>query len=85
VIGFAAETGDGEQEARRKLTEKGLDLIVLNDVTAPGAEFGADTNLVRLLDRKGGDVRLPLLPKDEVAGRILDWLAARRPARRARS
>lgn len=81
VIGFAAETGDGEQEARRKLADKGLDLIVLNDVTAPGAEFGADTNLVRLLDRTGGDVRLPLLPKDEVAGRILDWLAARRPAR----
>jgi phosphopantothenoylcysteine decarboxylase/phosphopantothenate--cysteine ligase len=84
VIGFAAETGDGEREARRKLVEKGLDLIVLNDVTAPGAEFGADTNVVRLLDRDGGDERLPLLPKDDVAGRILDWLAARRPARRAR-
>jgi phosphopantothenoylcysteine decarboxylase/phosphopantothenate--cysteine ligase len=84
VIGFAAETGDGEREARRKLVDKGLDLIVLNDVTAPGAEFGADTNLVRLLDRDGGDERLPLLPKDEVAGRILDWLAVRRPARRTR-
>ena len=84
VIGFAAETGDGEREARRKLVEKGLDLIVLNDVTAPGAEFGADTNLVRLLDRDGGDQRLPLLPKDEVAGRILDWLAVRRTARRTR-
>ncbi|HWP65591.1 MAG TPA: bifunctional phosphopantothenoylcysteine decarboxylase/phosphopantothenate--cysteine ligase CoaBC [Candidatus Limnocylindria bacterium] len=82
VIGFAAETGGGEREARRKLVEKGLDLIVLNDVTAPGAEFGADTNVVRLLDRAGGDVSLPVLPKTEVASRILDWLAARKPARR---
>jgi phosphopantothenoylcysteine decarboxylase/phosphopantothenate--cysteine ligase len=83
VIGFAAETGDdGEREARRKLAEKGLDLIVLNDVTTPGAEFGADTNLVRLLDRRGGDLRLPLLAKEDVAGRILDWLVARRGARR---
>jgi phosphopantothenoylcysteine decarboxylase/phosphopantothenate--cysteine ligase len=82
VIGFAAETGDGEREARRKLAEKGLDMIVLNDVTTPGAEFGADTNVVRLLDRRGGDVRLPLLPKEDVAGRILDWLVARRGRRR---
>jgi len=82
VIGFAAETGEGEREARRKLAEKGLDLIVLNDVTAPGAEFGSDTNVVRLLDRRGADVRLPLLPKDDVAGRILDWLANRRRPRR---
>jgi phosphopantothenoylcysteine decarboxylase/phosphopantothenate--cysteine ligase len=84
VIGFAAETGDGEGEARRKLAEKGLDLIVLNDVTAPGAEFGGDTNVVRLLDRHGADVRLPVLPKDEVAGRILDWLVAQRAPRRRR-
>jgi phosphopantothenoylcysteine synthetase/decarboxylase len=51
-------------------------------VTTPGAEFGGDTNVARLLDRGGGDVRLPLLPKEEVAGRILDWLVARRGARR---
>ena len=82
VIGFAAETGDGEREARRKLAEKGLDLIVLNDVTAAGAEFGADTNLVHLLDRRGGDVRLPLLSKEDVAGHILDWLVARQARRR---
>jgi phosphopantothenoylcysteine decarboxylase/phosphopantothenate--cysteine ligase len=84
VIGFAAETGDGELEARRKLEDKGLDLIVLNDVTAPGAGFGSDTNVVRLLDRRGADVRLPVLPKDEVASHILDWLAAQRRARRRR-
>jgi phosphopantothenoylcysteine decarboxylase/phosphopantothenate--cysteine ligase len=84
VIGFAAETGDGEREARRKLAAKGLDLIVLNDVTAPGAGFGADTNVVRLLDRHGADLRLPMLPKDAVAGRILDWLVAQRAPRRRR-
>jgi phosphopantothenoylcysteine decarboxylase/phosphopantothenate--cysteine ligase len=81
VIGFAAETHDVEQEARRKLREKRLDLIVVNDVTAEGAGFESDTNLVRLLDRDGLDEPLPLLPKDEVAGRILDWLAARRRPR----
>lgn len=80
VVGFAAETGDGAAEARRKLRDKGLDLIVLNDVTAPGASFGGDTNVVRLFDRRGGDVALPLLSKDEVASRILDWLAGERRA-----
>jgi phosphopantothenoylcysteine decarboxylase/phosphopantothenate--cysteine ligase len=82
VIGFAAETDAGEREARRKLEDKGLDLIVVNDVTAPGAEFGSETNRVRLLDRRGLDEQVPLLPKDEVAGRILDWLVAHRRGRR---
>ncbi|HYR96413.1 MAG TPA: bifunctional phosphopantothenoylcysteine decarboxylase/phosphopantothenate--cysteine ligase CoaBC [Candidatus Binatus sp.] len=78
LIGFAAETHDVAAEARRKLEGKGLDLIVANDVTAPGAGFGSDTNVVRLIDRDGLDEALPVLPKEEVAGRILDWLAARR-------
>jgi phosphopantothenoylcysteine decarboxylase/phosphopantothenate--cysteine ligase len=84
VIGFAAETGDGELEARRKLEDKGLDLIVLNDVTAPGAGFGSDPTVVRLLERGGADVRLPVLPQDAVASHILDGLAAQRRARRRR-
>jgi phosphopantothenoylcysteine decarboxylase/phosphopantothenate--cysteine ligase len=81
VVGFAAETHDLEQEARTKLQAKGLDLVVANDVTLPGAGFGTDTNVVRLLGADGTDEPLPLLPKDEVAGRILDWIAARRPRR----
>lgn len=81
VVGFAAETRDLAAEAQRKLRTKRLDLIVANDVTAPGAGFGSDTNVVRLFDADGGDVALPVLPKDEVAGRILDWVAARRAAR----
>jgi phosphopantothenoylcysteine decarboxylase/phosphopantothenate--cysteine ligase len=78
VIGFAAETHDVVAEARRKLREKHLDLIVANDVTAEGAGFGSDTNVVHLLDAAGLDASLPVLPKDEVAARILDWVVARR-------
>jgi len=63
VVGFAAETHDLVAEARRKLREKGLDLIVANDVTAPGAGFGSDTNAVRLLDARGLDEAVPVLPK----------------------
>lgn len=77
VVGFAAETHDVVAEARRKLLAKGADLIVANDVTAPGAGFGTDTNLVQLIDRDRDEV-LPLLGKDEVAARILDWVRARR-------
>jgi len=83
LIGFAAETHDVAAEARRKLVAKRLDLIVANDVTAPGAGFGADTNVVRLIDGAGLDQTLPVLPKEDVAARILDWVAARRPRARA--
>jgi len=83
VVGFAAETNDVAEEARRKLREKRLDLIVANDVTAPGAGFGSDTNVVQLIDAGGETQALPVLPKEEVAGRILDWLVARRERRPA--
>jgi phosphopantothenoylcysteine decarboxylase/phosphopantothenate--cysteine ligase len=84
IVGFAAETRDLEAEGRRKLAEKHLDLIVANDVTAPGAGFEVDTNRVRLLDCSGGDVELPLLSKDAVADRILDWVARARSEAEAR-
>ena len=76
VVGFAAETGDLVARARRKLTEKALDLIVANDVTVPGAGFGTDTNRVTLLDRTGRCESLPLLSKRELADRILDAVRA---------
>ena len=57
---------------------KRLDLIVANDVTAEGAGFGTDTNIVRLLDGRGLDASLEKMAKDEVAARILDWVVARR-------
>jgi phosphopantothenoylcysteine decarboxylase/phosphopantothenate--cysteine ligase len=84
VIGFAAETQDVVAEARRKLREKRCDLMVANDVTAPDAGFGSDTNRVRLLDAQGLDEELPVLPKEDVADRILDWVAARLAGKRSR-
>ena len=71
-VGFAAESRDLVENARDKLQRKGLDLIVANDVTAEGSGFGADTNRVAVLDAQGGVESLPLLPKYEVANRILD-------------
>jgi phosphopantothenoylcysteine decarboxylase/phosphopantothenate--cysteine ligase len=79
VVGFAAETQDLVPHARAKLEAKRLDLIVANDVSAPDSGFAADTNRVTLLDRDGQVDALPLLSKDEVAGRVWDrvesWLS----------
>ncbi len=71
VVGFAAETHDVDEHARGKLVRKDLDFVVANDVTAPGAGFDVDTNVVSILDGAGAE-RLPLLPKEEVAEAILD-------------
>ena len=70
-IGFAAETGEPDAEATRKLREKGLDMIVANDVTAPGAGFAHDTNRVTLLFPDGHREALPLMTKHEVAQRVI--------------
>lgn len=72
VVGFALETSDGLENARGKLLRKGLDLIVLNDATEPGAGFDVATNRVTFLDARGAVETLPLLPKEEVAERVLD-------------
>lgn len=74
LVGFALETDDVRANALRKLKEKDLDLIVLNDATRPGAGFAVSTNEVVILDRDGAEEALPVLPKDEVAERILDHL-----------
>jgi phosphopantothenoylcysteine decarboxylase/phosphopantothenate--cysteine ligase len=74
LIGFAAETGSLDRAAG-KLRDKGLDLLVANDVSEPGSGFGTDTNRVVILDAAGGRDELPLLPKREVADRTLDRLA----------
>ena len=70
-VAFAAESEKLLANARRKLEDKGLDLIAANDVTAEGSGFGSDTNRVTLLDRQGEE-ELPLMSKYEVAARILD-------------
>ncbi len=72
IVGFALETDDVLAHARAKLGAKDLDLIVVNDATEPGAGFGVETNRVTLLDRAGGETRLELMPKPEVADAILD-------------
>ena len=74
LVGFAAETDSVLAHARRKLSAKNLDLIVANDVTAEGAGFGSDHNAATLITRDGEDVSLPLMPKRELADRILDAL-----------
>ncbi len=76
-VGFAAETENLEEEAKRKRIEKGLDLIVANDVSATDAGFEVDDNRVILLPKEGAPESLPLMPKLEVAERIVKWLEAR--------
>lgn len=79
VIGFAAETEDILRNAQKKLESKKLDMIVVNDVTAPSAGFNKDTNKVTLLFADGSSEDLPLMKKSEVADKImqtlLNWLA----------
>ena len=70
LIGFAAETEHLEQNARRKIADKNLDLIVANDVTQTGAGFDGDTNIVTFIPRDGETVSLPLMSKRDVAGAI---------------
>jgi phosphopantothenoylcysteine decarboxylase/phosphopantothenate--cysteine ligase len=72
IVGFSMESDHLLEHARKKLFEKGMDLIVANDVTEDGAGFGGDTNIVRILDSDGGLEELPLLSKLEVADVILD-------------
>ncbi|HEX2168117.1 MAG TPA: phosphopantothenoylcysteine decarboxylase, partial [Longimicrobiales bacterium] len=71
TIGFALETGDGRDNARAKLRDKGLDLIVLNSADEPGAGFDVDTNRVTLIGA-AGEEELPLMSKDDVADALLD-------------
>jgi phosphopantothenoylcysteine decarboxylase/phosphopantothenate--cysteine ligase len=72
VVGFALETTDLLRNGRRKLEGKGLDLLVLNDATEPGAGFEVHTNRVTFLLPGGGEEPLPLMHKGDVADRILD-------------
>ena len=72
VVGFALETGNGLANARAKMQNKTLDYVILNDATEPGAGFEVTTNRVTILGRNGTQVDLPVLPKRDVAERILD-------------
>ncbi|PSQ74555.1 MAG: bifunctional phosphopantothenoylcysteine decarboxylase/phosphopantothenate--cysteine ligase CoaBC [Bacteroidetes bacterium QH_7_64_110] len=71
LVGFALETDDALENARRKLEEKNLDWIAVNNPTEEGAGFGP-TNRVTLLRRDGPPEELPLMPKADVAEALLD-------------
>lgn len=75
-VGFAAESEHLLKNAREKRFKKNLDLIVANDITQINSGFDADSNKVVLIDRDGKVTRLPLLPKLEVADKILDRVVA---------
>ncbi|MBO8158522.1 bifunctional phosphopantothenoylcysteine decarboxylase/phosphopantothenate--cysteine ligase CoaBC [Thermosyntropha sp.] len=72
MVGFAAETNNLLEYARRKLEEKNLDFIVANDVSEEGAGFGSDTNIVTIIDRRGEVKPLPQMSKERVAAAIID-------------
>ncbi|HET7875822.1 MAG TPA: bifunctional phosphopantothenoylcysteine decarboxylase/phosphopantothenate--cysteine ligase CoaBC [Methylomirabilota bacterium] len=80
LVGFAAETDDVRTKAAAKLRAKGVDLLVANDVSRHGIGFDSDHNQVTLLDRWGGSLDLPKMPKLQVADAILDRVLSLRAA-----
>jgi phosphopantothenoylcysteine decarboxylase/phosphopantothenate--cysteine ligase len=80
VVGFAAETSDVVNQARAKLAAKGCDLIVANDVSAASGVFGGDRNKVHIVSAAGVEI-WPDMPKQDVARKLMDLLAARLPPR----
>lgn len=72
LVAFAAETNDLIEHAKGKITKKNLDFIVANDLTQKGAGFKADTNIVKIIDKKGSIEEYPKMKKEEVANIILD-------------
>jgi len=72
LVGFAAETENLVGNALKKLEEKELDLIVANDISSKGAGFGSDDNKAKLINSKGVVQELPLMPKSDLAEKILD-------------
>jgi phosphopantothenoylcysteine decarboxylase / phosphopantothenate---cysteine ligase len=75
VVGFAAETSDVRANAQHKLTAKNVDLVVANDVGAPGVGFEHDTNRVLIIGIDGSALDVPLSDKRDIARAILDAVA----------
>lgn len=76
LCGFSMETEDMIENSRRKLEKKNLDLIVANNLKQSGAGFGTDTNIVTLLS-ENGVLQLPIMSKNEVADKLLDYIMER--------
>ena len=72
LVGFAAETCNMEEYAKKKLVKKNLDFIVANDVSASDAGFAVDNNRVQIYTRDGGCEKYPLMSKQELARIILN-------------
>ncbi len=81
LVGFAAETGDLAAHASMKLASKGADIIVANDVSAPGVGFEHDTNAVLILTASGRTREVGLSDKRAVAAALLDLVVEERAAR----
>ncbi len=80
-VGFAAETDDLRNEALRKLRSKGLDMIVANNVEEDGSGFSVDTNRVTFYESSGNSSQLPLMSKQDVGRRIVEWIESCASAR----
>ena len=74
-VGFAAESSNLVENARQKLQQKEIDFIVANDIMASDSGFGSDDNRVTIIDREDKIYSIPLLPKREIADKILDKVA----------
>jgi phosphopantothenoylcysteine decarboxylase/phosphopantothenate--cysteine ligase len=79
LVGFAAETEGLAERAMAKMAAKGVDLMVANDVSAPGVGFDHDTNAVTIFSTDGADEKVPLAAKSAVAEAILDRVCALLP------
>jgi len=82
LVGFAAETDDLIADARQKLADKALDLIVANDVSNPDIGMGADENAVTILAPDGSRVDAGPAPKEVIAARIFEEIHRRLTAGR---
>ncbi|HET9543401.1 MAG TPA: phosphopantothenoylcysteine decarboxylase [Acidimicrobiales bacterium] len=78
LVGFAAETDDVDANATAKLARKPVDLLVVNDVSQPGAGFESDTNEVRIMSPAGSTVTVDQRDKRAVARAVLDAVVAHR-------
>ena len=81
VVGFAAESHDVHESARRKLARKGCDLIVANDVGAPDTGFRHDTNAVTMFSPGAEPVVVPLADKRTIAAAVFDRVVRIRDTR----
>jgi phosphopantothenoylcysteine decarboxylase/phosphopantothenate--cysteine ligase len=83
LVGFAAETDDVAERGRRKMLRKGVDLLVVNDVSAPGTGFDHDTNAVSIIKADGSSTEIPLTSKYAVANAVFDSVIAHKNEKRS--